>query len=174
MQLLTTFNRIMNTIICQVLVAMFTLMVVVIFLQVIFRYVFNAPLAWSEEVGRYLFIWTTFMGASVGFYYNKHIRVVALTEFMKNIRCRSAILLLCDIICLIFIGLFFTEGARVTYRVWSMGQVGNAATWLPIGLVYLSIPLSSFFMVLNVLVYAIINCRMMITGKEIEPPVAPA
>ena len=174
MQLLKTFNRIMNEIICKLLVVMFGAMVVAIFLQVVFRYIFNSPLAWSEEVGRYLFIWTTFLGASVGAYYNKHIRVVALTEFMNNIRVRAAILLLCDVICLVFLWFFFTEGARVTYRVWSMGQVGNAATWLPIGLVYLSIPLSSFFMFLNVTVYAIVNFQMMVTGKEIESPVASA
>ena len=40
-----------------VLVAMFALMVAIIFIQVIMRYVFQNSLYWSEELGKFLFIW---------------------------------------------------------------------------------------------------------------------
>jgi len=34
------------------------------FAQVVWRYGFDQPLQWSEEVARYAFVWVTFLGAS--------------------------------------------------------------------------------------------------------------
>ena len=42
------------------------LMSAIIVLQVFFRYVLNNSLAWSEELARYLFIWTIYIGISYG------------------------------------------------------------------------------------------------------------
>ena len=39
------------------LVTMFIVMVAAIFLQVIMRFVFNNSLTWSEELGKFIFVW---------------------------------------------------------------------------------------------------------------------
>ena len=44
-------------------------------LHVFFRYVMQAPLTWSEEATRYMFIWFVFIGISYGIRNNTHIRV---------------------------------------------------------------------------------------------------
>jgi TRAP-type C4-dicarboxylate transport system permease small subunit len=41
-------------------------LVVVVFGQVALRYLTYQPLAWTEEMGRYLFIWLSLLGAAVG------------------------------------------------------------------------------------------------------------
>ena len=43
--------------------------------QVIWRYVFNNSLSWSEELSRYLFAWLIFVGAAIAVKENTHIRV---------------------------------------------------------------------------------------------------
>jgi len=48
------------------------------FTQVVLRYFFNSPQTWAEEVGRYLFIWITFLGAAAAFARDTHIRVDAV------------------------------------------------------------------------------------------------
>jgi len=48
-------------------------MALVIGLQVLFRYGFNNSLFWSEELGRLLLIWLTFLGASVAYRRGAHI-----------------------------------------------------------------------------------------------------
>ena len=44
---------------------MLALMVILVFGNVVLRYGFNSGIAISEEVARWLFIWITFLGASV-------------------------------------------------------------------------------------------------------------
>ncbi len=41
-------------------------LVVVVFGQVALRYLTYQPLAWTEEMGRYVFIWLSLLGAAVG------------------------------------------------------------------------------------------------------------
>jgi len=44
---------------------LFSLLITVCFLQVLFRLVLNLPLAWTEELSRYIFIILVYLGASV-------------------------------------------------------------------------------------------------------------
>lgn len=60
-------------------IAMFALMVVVIFAQVIMRYVFNNSLYWSEELGKFLFVWISWLGISLGEREGEHIKITMLT-----------------------------------------------------------------------------------------------
>ena len=48
------------------LILMISVMTVVIFLQIVFRYAFVRPLHWSEESARYLFVWLSVVGAALG------------------------------------------------------------------------------------------------------------
>ena len=55
-------------------------MVAVIFLQVVNRYVFNSPIAWTEEVARFLFVWLSFLGAFLAIRANAHINITAVLK----------------------------------------------------------------------------------------------
>lgn len=55
-------------------------MALVILLQVIFRYVFNHSLFWSEELGRMLLVWLSFMGASVAYKRKAHMGVAVVVS----------------------------------------------------------------------------------------------
>ena len=171
MRYLYAFNTRMNELVCKVLIVAFSVMVVVVFMQVIFRYVLEHSLEWSEELARYLFIWATFLGASVGFYEQRHIRVTALLKSLRTARQRAAMLVVVDATCIAFLGMYVSEGITVSYRVFMLGQVANSMTWLSIGFVYLAIPVGSFFMLMNVIAYAIINLRVLFSGEESSAPV---
>jgi TRAP-type C4-dicarboxylate transport system permease small subunit len=49
-----------------VLIGLVVVMTVVVFLQVVYRYVLTQPLHWSEELARYLFVWLSILGATLG------------------------------------------------------------------------------------------------------------
>lgn len=70
--------------ICIILMSAMTLLV---FVQVIMRYVFQNSLSWSEELARYLFIWLIYIGISYGCKIMKHIKIDAgLKLFPKKMR----------------------------------------------------------------------------------------
>jgi TRAP-type C4-dicarboxylate transport system permease small subunit len=50
-------------------------LVVIMFIQVFFRYVLNNSLSWSEELAKYLFVWMTFLGAALCLRDKVHIGV---------------------------------------------------------------------------------------------------
>ena len=60
--------------ICVFLMSFMTLLV---FVQVVMRYVFNNSLSWSEELARYTFIWLIYIGISYGCKLRKHIKIDA-------------------------------------------------------------------------------------------------
>lgn len=54
--------------------------VVLMSVQVILRFGFNAPQAWAEEVDRYLFIWSVYLGATLALMKDTHIRVTFVVD----------------------------------------------------------------------------------------------
>jgi len=47
----------------------------ILFYEVIMRYIFNAPTSWAQEVSIYLFMWTMFAGAAYTLEQGKHVRI---------------------------------------------------------------------------------------------------
>lgn len=67
-----------------ILIALSILTVVVIFIQVIMRYVIGASLVWSEEFARYLFIWMIYIGVSFGVKKQRHLSIDAFAMLFKE------------------------------------------------------------------------------------------
>jgi TRAP-type C4-dicarboxylate transport system permease small subunit len=51
------------------------LLTVMVFLQVLYRYVLHSPLAWSEEFAMFLFQWCIFIGAALAVRHGYHFHV---------------------------------------------------------------------------------------------------
>jgi len=68
-----------NAITEGVLFASLLVLVVVTFLQVVFRFFFTA-LSWSEELSSFLLVWVSLLGAAVGIKRGSHIAVTFLVE----------------------------------------------------------------------------------------------
>jgi TRAP-type C4-dicarboxylate transport system permease small subunit len=55
-------------------------MTVVVLLGVLFRYVLQSPLSWSEEVARYLMIWAASLAISIGIMRREHLGITFLSS----------------------------------------------------------------------------------------------
>ena len=60
------------------------IMAIVLFMQVFFRYVLDAPLTWGEELARYLHVWIALMGIRFGMRYNGHLNICVIYQLFPE------------------------------------------------------------------------------------------
>lgn len=66
-------------------------MFVILCLNILMRYGFNAALPWAEEVSNYLFVWAGFLSCAYLLGEDKHLRVdFIVNRFSKKNKRRSA------------------------------------------------------------------------------------
>ena len=83
-KILKFLNDYLEETICIILMSVMT---IIIFIQVIMRYVMHNSLSWSEELARYCFIWLIYIGVAYGCKLMKHIKIdAALKLFPEKVR----------------------------------------------------------------------------------------
>lgn len=101
---MNTVNNVVNKVLCfieeKVVAALFAIVTIIVFIQVVFR-VAGASLPWSEELARYLNTWTIFFGASRCVYKSKHLSVDLLATILKG-KANTIQKIFVDIVCLVF------------------------------------------------------------------------
>lgn len=130
--------------------------VIISFLQVIFRYIVNNSLSWSEEACRYLFVCTVFLGSALAVLKNKHIGVDILARILpESIEKYFSILMnLVVVVYLIFLSYISLELALK-----NMNQL-SPAMQIHLGIIYIIMPIGSIAMAINfirVIVYKLTN-----------------
>ena len=118
-------------------------MMSIIFVQVVARYAFHHSLSWSEEVGRYIFVWISFLGMVAAFKYGSHVSLDLLLQHLKGYP-RKALLYINGLLILIMSSAIFWSGVKLF-------QLGtrqmSPALKLPMHLVYLVVPVSGLLLV---------------------------
>jgi len=72
---LKKIGKLMDGILTYAMSIALALMAILVFGNVVLRYVFNSGITWSEEMSRFLFIWMTFLGAIGALKDNEHLGV---------------------------------------------------------------------------------------------------
>lgn len=133
MKVLRFLDDNLEKMICTVTLA---LMSAIIVAQVFFRYVLNNSLSWSEELARYLFIWTIYIGISYGVKMDKHVAVDAVYSYMpKGVKKYYA--MIAYALFLLFAVAIVYYGVTVVGMQISSGQV-SPAMGLPMQYVYVA------------------------------------
>jgi C4-dicarboxylate transporter DctQ subunit len=115
-----------------------------LFVNVLLRYLFLAPISWAEELTLYLMAWIVFVGSSVAIRTRGHIAIDLLPLALSPL-ARRRLALTISLLMLIFLAVFFFYSAEHTLRVRSVGQV-MPVMQLPMWLAYLAMPVGSALM----------------------------
>ena len=107
------------------LVAMFAAMIAAIFLQIIMRFVFNNSLSWSEELGKFIFVWISWLGISIGERRREHIRITLIVDKL-SVKWQKIFEIIANILLLgiLFVTLYYavilvksqSHGAQIDWR----------------------------------------------------------
>lgn len=89
--------------------ALFSVMFLVLVLQIVFRQIFNSPLVWSEELSMMLFVFIALLGVSSEIKDNGHVRLDLIDDKIKGkvktvIKISIGICTLISIVTFVFVG----------------------------------------------------------------------
>ena len=131
----------------NVLVASYLIIIPILFAQVVSRYVFNHALSWSEELGRYIFIWQVWLGSSYCVQKNRHIRIDLFTNKLSD-NSRKIFETIINIVTIVFLVFLTYKGGKIVGLVSKMHQTSPALK-LPMAAVYACIPISCILMIIR-------------------------
>lgn len=115
---------------------LFAVLVVVVFTQVLLRYVFQSPWIWAEDVTTFSFIWLAFLGTSLGVRGRIHFGFDMALRLLPPGGQRTLSLLV-NFLILIFSVFVVKEGW--TFTVVSKGML-SYASGLPMNWMYAAVP----------------------------------
>jgi TRAP-type C4-dicarboxylate transport system permease small subunit len=143
---LTSVNHGLCKVVMLVIIGLTSVMVASLCAQVFWRYVLNDSLVWPEEVARYAFIWVSCLGMSVGVRRRDLIAIDVLWVGRPK-RVRLFVSIATGLLIVPLLVVFVWQGAVLMDVV--AGQEA-AATNVPVGWIYLALPLSSVLALLFV------------------------
>ena len=141
-------SDIINRITEGILIIILSGMAVVVFLQVIFRYVLNLPLFWTEELARYCLVWASLLGSAVAVKRGQHIAVTIFIErFPPALRQGLTIIALLSVAAILTI-IFWGGIQLVTITRAQISPALRVSMSVP----YLAVPVGAALMLLHTIV----------------------
>ncbi|WP_158736486.1 TRAP transporter small permease [Alteribacillus sp. YIM 98480] len=130
------------------LIALTAMLSIVIISQVISRSFLGFSFVWSEEVGRYLLIWLTFIGASTALRDDELIGL-DLLDSRLNFRNKKLIKLLIHISILFFLLFVAYYGTKTVFSPGILNQTASTFEF-SMAYVYLAIPVATLIMIIHI------------------------
>ena len=122
-----------------------SIMLIVTFFSVVTRYVFKFTFDWAEELSRFLFVWSVFLGSALIMGENGHLAVEFLPNKLKGSIPGIAMEFLVKALSYLFIIILLIQGFKMTRMMMFQTSPGMG---IPMGIVYAVIPASSLLMLL--------------------------
>ena len=125
-------------------------------LQIVARYVFNAPLSWTEEAAVFLFVWAMLLLASVGVRERFHVRLEFLSAWLPSDAWRTGLEAVLTAGITVFGGVMALTGWQLVDLVWNNT---SAAIQYPVQALYLAAPASGVLIVVHGVADLLNGCR---------------
>lgn len=136
---------------------------VVMMLQVIMRYVFNASLSWAEEASRYAFVWSALVSIGYTIKEDSILKVTTLLEALPE-KLGRLLAIVVNAIVTLFFGYLFIHSIPAVQRVIKTGQV-SPALGIPLGFIYFA-AVAGFFLATARGIQKTGRDIMILTGKK--------
>ncbi len=161
-----TFDTVLLRLNRWTVIVILAAMAMMVFANVVLRFLTDASILWVEEVSRYLMIWLTFLGAGLVLRYGGHIGIDTLQDSFP--RHASAVRWAIFVFLLGFFGFMVWIGTRYAALTW--GQT-TPVLQIPVGFVYLAMPVGFALLIVHLLLMArpFIAKRQFLVDAEFDP-----
>ncbi|MCP4401587.1 MAG: TRAP transporter small permease [bacterium] len=144
MKILRLFEKI-DKLFEYVIALLLAVLVTVNVASVFFRFVIQSSLVWADEFMRYTFIWMVFFSLALLIIQKEHI-AVDLTSLIFPKKYQQHCYFIGEIIALAAVTILFLLSLQIVRR--TMG-VTSISLQIPMGYVYMCIPIGFFFTMIN-------------------------
>ena len=108
-----------------VMIVLLSVMTIVMGAQIVARYLFNCSISWTEELTRYLFVWSGFLSVSFAIRNSIAIRI---DQFISAFSFRLKTVILCTdyVIEAVFFGYLIPQSCTSFFKVMESGRTSTA------------------------------------------------
>jgi TRAP-type C4-dicarboxylate transport system permease small subunit len=156
-----TFKKVLDKFTVLVTSSLMLIMVLVAIWQVFTRYALNSPSTFSEEFLRYSLIWVSMLGAAYVFGKKGHLAVEFLVRKLPR-NLNYVVNIIIELVLIAFSATVMVLGGTKAV-IMTMGQT-SGALGIPVGFVYLSLPLSGVLTI----AYSVVNLYKFIKTTKSE------
>ena len=143
----TIMNKVSSTCSVTLLILMCGL-ILLLGINIFLRYVFDSPIAWSNTISRYIYIIIALVGSAIAYTQQGHARIDVLYDRVGP-KTKKAFDFTHYVIMMILCVIFMFAGSQHAMTMWPVHP--PIIPWLPIGSIYLAIPIFSFLIFLYLL-----------------------
>lgn len=135
------FTQKLNKVLEAFLVILLSVLVIDVLWQVISRYLLSSPSSFTDELAGYLLIWVGVLGAAYVAGRKEHLAIDILLQRSPPLRQRRLLYIIHTLIFLFALSVMVIGGVILMYTRFVL-QVKSAALQLPLGYVYIILPVS--------------------------------
>lgn len=151
-------KRIIDKILEISLVVIMSVLVVDVLWQVISRYLLSSPSSFTDELAGFLLIWVGVLGAAYVAGKQEHLAIDLLLQ--KSSPSRQKKLMIFINVCILLFAFFVMVigGSALVYTRFQF-NVASSAMHLPLGIVYMVLPISGLLMTYFSILFIIDNIK---------------
>lgn len=148
MSYIRAFSDFLGRVLEVLIVVLISVMTVLMFAQVLGRYVFKNGLYWAEELSRFSMVYLVYLGAAIASKNHDHISVTILDELLQKKAGYTLYRTLIALINLAFLAIVSIIGLKSLAMVRAQTSPNMG---IPMSIAYAAIPIGSILMMLYVI-----------------------
>ena len=136
------------------LIILMTVIVLDVSWQIFTRFILVNPSSYTEELAGFLLIWIGLLGASYALHTRAHLGIDILTTKVSGLKRQVVEIIIYTIVLLFALFILVIGGLKLVNITFTLNQV-SAAMGIPIGYVYLVLPLTGLLMIYYSIVFIV-------------------
>lgn len=117
------------------------------FFHIIGRYVLKTPIFFSEELARYCFVWSCMLGASIVNRKDEHTNVTYFVGLLPK-KAQDVLYVARGLVILVLLAALMNLGTTLAVKMRTVETAAMAISW---SVIYISLPVGSFLIILSTL-----------------------